>query len=817
MRRENRTCAFGQGSIGIAATIVFCVLLPMASVAGSRPRPAVRIEVANAVALLPVVADVVPGLEKALVDHGYRMAPPAEMAAAPIRLVLSANSAETNESANSPESFAWEPESGGARGGSLTAPTQLSLEAGILWLTDRVLCTGAIPPSAHKATRAFARSFIYLSMPNLTPQNDTERTLQKDLDNFRRDALIAARDGATDVVMYGFNHVVVWDAASRPLAERYREFYRRAATIAHQMGLRLFLYGDEFIYQPAWLKARGARLSTSDPKMWQAMASKYRQVLAALPTVDGIMTRTGEVIPWPGVKAFDLIHDRGDHNDRDIVDNYREFLQTVYHVVVGEFGKTYVHRTWSTNNYEQASVPEVYQEIFNSQLPTRNFFAGIKLTLTDQWEYQPINPTFGVTPHATVATIEISRCTSPIIDYAMPFIQSGMEYAREHGAVGILGGVSPGQYRQNLADTTLDESVGYTIWRLSWTPNADLHLILRDWAKRRLGAPAAEQVADILPTLGDIVRDSWYLRPVAERNWNPQQLFGGAHFEIKGDPIWDRGAGQDRFLREIYLTCKPWMRETMSEVAEGLWRYDRILSQWDRLEPLLSDPAAGQALRQRIWRAREALNMYRAYVETFLICDAYRDTPTPALHNELAYRVADLKKTMAVYKTEPDHFRLGDVPVFLDIAERTLANRQALESYLAGAPTPQEIDRKLRASEAHDNALAKSCPSAQTFLSWAGAVDGRDVFVLQGGRLTDERRIGNPPHDVHVKIGQPFPERPLTYFVDRHAGRGWVVLLQSPSAANGWTAKIFVDDPQPSEDVYRFDLKGAGSCGTSSP
>lgn len=799
----------------LLAVVLIYSMLSEGSFASSRPRSAVRIQVTNGVASSPVVADAIPGLRKALSDQGYRLAQPADSNAAAIRLALGANSAQVEASPNMPESFAWEPrpEGSGAPGGTLTAPNPLSLEAGILWLTDRVACTGEIPASAHKATRAFARSFTYMSMPELTTQGDAEALIAKDLASFRRDALIAARDGATDLVMYGFNRVMIWNAASRPLAERYREFFRRATRVAHQMGLRLFLCGDEFIYQPAWLKEKGARLSTSDPKLWQAMASKYRQVLTALPEIDGIMTRTGEVIPWPGVKAFDLIHNRGDNDERDIVDNYREFLQTVYRVVVGEFGKTYVHRTWVTNNYEQASVPEIYKEIFNSQLPTANFFSGIKLTLTDQWEYQPLNPTFGVTPHATLATIEISRCTGPILDYAMPFIQSGMEYAREHGAVGLLGGVSPVQFKQDLADTTIDESIAYSLWRLSWTPNADLHSILRDWAKRRLGAPVAEQVANMLPSLGDIARDSWYLRPVAERNWNPQQLFYSAHFVIQGDPAWDRGVGQDRFLRDIYLTCKPWMRETMSEVDEGVWRYDQILSRWNRVQPLLTDPAVGKAWRQRIWRTREALNMYRAYVQTFLICDAYRDTPTPALHTELAYRVADLKKTLAGYEAEPDHFGLGGIPIFLNIAERTLANRQALERYLAGAPTPKEIDHHLRVAEAHDSALVKICPSAQTFLSWAGSVDGREVFTLKGKKLTDEHLMNDHPQNVSAKIYQSIPKRPLTYFLDRHAGRGWVVLLQSPSSDNGWTAKIFVDDPQPSEDVYRFDLKGAKSCG----
>jgi hypothetical protein len=254
------------------------------------------------------------------------------------------------------------------------------------------------------------------------------------------------------------------------------------------------------------------------------------------------------------------------------------------------------------------------------------------------------------------------------------------------------------------------------------------------------------------------------------------------------------------------------MRETMSEVAQGVPRYDQILQQWNQVQPLLTDQAVGEAWEQRIRRAKEAQNVYSAYVQTFLICYAYRDTPTPALRDELVSRLSSLKKTLAAYQKEPDHFQIRAIQVFIDIADRTLVNREALERYLAGAPTPEEINQKLKAAEAHDSEMGKRCPSAKTFLSWNGAVDGRDVLILQGNKLTDDRRLGNDPHNVQMKIHQPFPKRPLTYFIDRHAGRGWTVLLQSPSAANDWTAKIYVDDPQPSEDVYRFDLKGAENC-----
>lgn len=767
----------------------------------------VRIEASNEIASLPVVADVLPDLRKGLSDHGYHLTQRTDIAAAPIRLVLTGNPEHARESVKVAENFVWEPLHGS--GGSLIAPDPLSLEAGILWLTDRVACEGKIPTKAHKAERAFTQWLAYLSTDT---QGNDQRATGTGLDDFRRNALVAARMGATDVVVRDTNRIMIWDSASRPQAEQYRKLIKGVTGVAHDLGLGLFLYGDELIYQPAWLKEQGARLSTSDPKLWQALASKYRQVLTALPDIDGIMTRTGEIIPWPGVEPFDLIHNRGDHSERGIVDNYREFLKTVYGVVVGEFGKTYAHRTWSTSNYEQSSVPQVYNEIFSVQPPAANFFSIIKLTLCDQWEWQPLNPTFGVTPQATLATIETGRCTSPILDYAVPFYQSGMQWARDQGSVGLLAGVSPGQLKQDVSDSTIDESVAYCLWRLAWTPNADSHLILKDWAKRRLGSAAAEQVADILPSLGKIVRDCWYLQPFVDLQWNPQVLFGGTHFVVKGNPIFDRGAGQDRFLRWAYLTCKPWLRETMSQVSDGVWRYDQVLSRMHQITPVLKDPKVGKAWEERIWRVREAFNTYRAYVQTFLICYAYRDTPTKALRNEFAYRLADLKKTLSAYVREPGHFRVRAIRIFIDIADRALANPEALNRYLAEAPTPEEIDAKLKANEARDRALAKRCPSATTYFSWEGSVDGAEILVIRGKNLIDEHQTGNQAHNIHYQIHRPIPERPLTYFLVRHAGRGWTTILQTPSAENNWTAKIYVSDPQPSEDAYRFDLKGTESC-----
>jgi len=760
---------------------------------------AVRIEVAPSLGSNPVIADAVADLQKTLTAAGFTWADSHQPVSPTIRLVLT----EAELPAVAPQQFAWDPILTGSEVslGTLSAPNVLSLNAAIFWLSDRVACTGKIPDAEHHAVRAFTRSINAIYLPKPTPANITPQAIEAHLDRFRQTALGMTRYGITDVLIGDFNYVLDWGAGSSELAKGYQEGLRQTIKLAHSMGLRAFLYGDEFIYSPDSLKASGARLSTSDPKFWKYLADKHRAILRAVPELDGIETRAGEIIPWPGVQALDLMHDPGDHGERSLVQNYHEFMRTLDGVVVGEFGKTYIHRTWVTNNWEQHSVPEIYKQIFTPDIPTANYLSSIKLTLTDGWEYQPINPTFGVTRHATVAELQTGGVADTVCDYSLGFIQAGMQYALEHGAVGLA-------WATTTTTEPLYESVSYAAWRLSWTPQADLTLILGDWARRRLGPVAAREVPHVFLALGDIFRDNWYLRPVAIRIWTPQPLVNVDFFVVKGNPLFDQGSGQDRFLRDLYLNCKPWLRETMSEVGEGVWRYDEIIRQWTRLRPVLSDPAVGEQLARRFRRAREAMDVYRAYVQTFLICYAYRDTPTNQLHDELAYRLADLSRTFDRYQNSDPAYRPLGIRVFLDIAQRTLANRNRLEKDMKNAPTAEEIEQKLKAAESHDDALARQYPHAPTFLSWTGAVDGRDVLVLQGDKLSDDHWVANYPESVQAHVIRPLPQHPLQYFIARQAGRGWITLLEAPSVENGWTAKIFVDDPLPGTDVYRFELRG---------
>jgi hypothetical protein len=783
----------------VAVTVVLWVIQLSAPPARCDAGRAVRIEQAPSLAGNPVIADAVADLQNNLTAAGFTLADPHQAASTTLRLAL----AEAGLPAVAPQQFTWEPILAGSEvsAGTLSAPNVMSLNAAIFWLSDRIACSGKIPGAEHRAVRAFTRSITSIFLPKPTAANTTPQAIEAHLAQFRQTGLRLIRYGITDILIGDFNYVLDWGAGSSELAKGYQQGLRQTIKVAHSMGLRAFLYGDEFIYSPDSLKASGARLSTSDPKFWKYLADKHRAILRAVPELDGIESRAGEIIPWPGVQALDLMHDTGDHGERSLVQNYHEFMRTLDGVIVGEFGKTYIHRTWVTNNWEQHNVPDIYKAIFTPDIPTANYISSIKLTSTDGWEYQPINPTFGVTPHATLAELQTGGVADTVCDYSLGYIQAGMQYALEHGAVGLAWGAVVGT-------EPLYESVSYAAWRLSWTPRADLTEILGDWARRRLGPVAASEVPHIFLTLGDIFRDNWYLRPVAIRVWTPQPLVNVDFFVVKGNPLLDQGSGQDRFLRDLYLSCKPWLRETMSEVGEGVERYDEIIREWTRLRPVLADPAVGEQLARRFRRAREAMDVYRAYVQTFLICYAYRDTPTQQLHDEFAYRLADLTRTFDRYQKSDPAYRPMGIRVFLDIARRTLANPDRLEKEMKDAPTADQIEQKLKADESHDDALARQYPNAETFFSWTGAVDGRDVLVLQGDKLSDDHWVANYPDNVQAHVTRPLPQQPLQYFIVRQAGRGWMTLLEAPSAENGWTAKIFVDDPLPGTDVYRFELRG---------
>jgi hypothetical protein len=94
-----------------------------------------------------------------------------------------------------------------------------------------------------------------------------------------------------------------------------------------------------------------------------------------------------------------------------------------------------------------------------------------------------------------------------------------------------------------------------------------------------------------------------------------------------------------------------------------------------------------------------------------------------------------------------------------------------------------------------------------SLLHWTGNVDDQLEIRLQNGRVEYRTLRGNQPTSIRVNdVGSQMPRSNATVSVMQHQGRGQVMVVQQPSAWNGYTTVLRVNDPQSGYGFYDFDL-----------
>jgi len=681
--------------------------------------------------------------------------------------------------------------------------SSLGAAAGLAWVADRIKVTGEIPESNVTRFPKLERHFNNTAPADNTLADPVNPKFKREQERLREEFLSAVQFGATDLLPYDRNELA-WVGPDTPPESVLirREAFREYIRIAHELGLRVFLVGDELIYRDEWLKAMNAELCTQDPNLWEVLREKLRSVLRAVPELDGILVRTGEIIPRGELKAFDLVHHRCEREQRSIELIYQQILKTCHGVIVGEFGKEYIHRTWVTSSHEQHSIAEVYERIFTDEIPTDNLIVSIKLTRTDQWQFQQLNPTFGCSPHKTNVEVETSRfkrgMEAPIMDFAAERVASGMQFALNRGAVSVsnaggTAGHAPG------------DAARYMIWRFSWDPGADVREVISDWAATTFGRDHAQQVADVFLALDKAVRNAWYVRPLAVTHWNPSPHIYVDRFALKGIPPWDRGAGQDKFLFEVYLQCKPWIQDTLDEMDMGIavWRDAR--DSFAGIADDLQDRETVAQVRSDLERGVYALQLNRAYIAAVFACYAYRENPTEEGRELLGERIESLKNALQEHNAHDPYYGTTPIEVFLDVAQRSYENPGKTERELKEAPTAQDVHAMIQEAAKNDDALLAQHPKAKTVFRWSGTLDGRDILSITEKEYTAQHFIADPIGNVRKEFLAPFP-KDGQYVIRRLKGRGHIYMMEPPSPENNMTAKVLVDDPLPSSDVHAFEL-----------
>jgi hypothetical protein len=105
----------------------------------------------------------------------------------------------------------------------------------------------------------------------------------------------------------------------------------------------------------------------------------------------------------------------------------------------------------------------------------------------------------------------------------------------------------------------------------------------------------------------------------------------------------------------------------------------------------------------------------------------------------------------------------------------------------------------------------------RTVLRWSGRVDDGLEIRIQDNRIEYRTLSGKGTRDVHAELSRTAVLRDgAELHVESWTARGDVVVVQQPSARNGYTAVIHIRDPQPSYGFYDFTLtseRGYGARG----
>ena len=696
------------------------------------------------------------------------------------------------------EGFAWY-----RRGGEITleACTALGLAYGLFDLTDEVATTHQLPRSNRVCKPTL--KYRVLEVGPLVPGSlEGPRTDEASLAAFRK----RWQSTLSEALRYGYNILrvhsledfVPWeDPHYGPRSAVYRMYLRAAADLTHAYHLKLLLAGDEFIYLPELVGGDGVDLSVKSDLVWTALAEKYRKLLQAAPYLDGVSTRIGEVIPRYDFRHLDLIHAPADSPDPRIEERYRRFLWTVYGVVVGEFGKLYLHRTWVTNNWEQHSVPEIYKRIFED-LPERNLLVGIKITKTDQWYYWvPFNPTFGLTPHATLAQAELGSAAhggGVLLDFPGFWYAAGLRYAVWKGAQGVLASVfksGPGA-----------EAASAVFAKLAWEPQRNASDLLLRWLRRTYGDAAAPVLADVFQMSSEAIRDGLYVRPWALQEWNPIPHLRGRTFMYGGRPLFDHGKGHDRFLRSLYLQAKPWGDETLKDLDRGLETADSMLVTFQRIETTIPDTARRNQLDRLLRHGLVLMRLNRAYVADILRYFRYRETREAADRKALARANGALEHELRFYKRYFNEYNVRALEILLSLSRAAVKDVAALEDSLRSWPDDAQITARFQRQMSEYREVLRRAKRIRPLYQWKGTVDGSDLFTFEDDSVQIEHFLWEYPQQAEFEtLGVYEPGQKLAIRLRR--GRGTVVLVPGKGKRS---ISVYVEDPAPGADVYDFDV-----------
>lgn len=547
------------------------------------------------------------------------------------------------------------------------------------------------------------------------------------------------------------------DQDALKIIEQQRKLLAHELEAAEKTGVALCLSTDEVKFPAAvWDVLRKAapdpqhpeRVDLTSDLFWEFYRVKYREVLARMPAcAKYVMVRTGENYPT-AIKGFNgqTVCIGGDRSSPDYARDMARLINETRRLVVDEFGRMLVWRTWDLGNEGFHANTNVYDRVMSGVTNRTGLVMAIKFVQTDYWSYNDFNPCIARDPANKL--IEFQSCREYEGKGVYP------NYVGElHGAAlrrlaadprvigtwlwGDHAGGSGGPYcetdvwqRMNL-ETSLE---------LIHHPERDPRRVLLAWCRRRFGEVAAPGVTKALLKTHECVEKMLYVGEFAKnhRGWKP-------HLNITRDD--SIGGGKFREMEHIYAEVKENLGPVFREKEEAL-----------RLAGNLRN--AFEAQKEAIVSAKGE-ETYKLSLTGFIylerLCDVFR------LYIQGYFSYLRWKETLS----EGDRVR----------AERTLQQwKRTWEAYqrdipnLPGRPTPYQSRTNFKTPE---GGMEEICLAAIKDLS-----HGPDPVAKLRARPTDD------VEGVLRSAGRlPLPQNPINVLVlgdslsDRSRGANHIDML----------------------------------------
>jgi hypothetical protein len=457
-------------------------------------------------------------------------------------------------------------------------------------------------------------------------------------------------------------------SALRSAIDRSRRKAREEMREAKELGLAPCYNTDEILLPTAVLESLGKRITLdNDPKridlnkdaFWDLYREKYREVLRDFPEIAYVQVRTGENYSFlTDGYTGQLIAEETSATQRSdtYIRNMQRLINETRKVVVDEFGRKLIWRTWDLGAHGFHANPAVYDRIVAGIPNRKGLILSVKFTRGDFWSYMEFNPTVGRDGVDQIIEFQCAReyeGKGAYPNYLGEVHAEALRRARALGAKGVsiwdFGGGWGGPFLKS--DRWVRLNIEATA-KLAENPDLSPRELAEEWAAKEFGKQAAPRVADMLMLSAGCVRQFLYIAPYARQH---QGWLSSGNLTrddiIRGQKVI---RGHDG-LRSMYEETRNDLNEVLEEKSRAMALASRMRVMFESARNAIVAERGEQVYNDALGTLRymESLAIVMSrYVRGMYLYYTWQDTKDPERASQARTELLAWKEEWQLYRTE---------------------------------------------------------------------------------------------------------------------------------------------------------------------